>query len=77
MNKSYGLLDFHSSEAQWIRFYKEQTPNATIREVAEVFRNKINPEGNIDDAERIVKVYLGLAPQESVDDLLPNRSENQ
>ena len=48
-----------------------ENPNATINEVAEVFRKKINPEGDIEIAERIVKVYLGIEPQESVNDLVP------
>ena len=71
MVKGYGLLGYNSSEGQWIRLYKEQNPNATIREVAEVFRKQINENGDIEIAERIVKVYLGIEPQESVDDLLP------
>lgn len=71
MIKGYGLLGYDSSEGQWIRFYKEENPNATISEVAEVFRKQINPNGDIEIAKRIVKVYLGIEPQESVDDLLP------
>lgn len=76
MSKQYGLLSYHSSEGQWIRFYKEETPNATIREIAEVFRKQINPKGDIEVAERIVKVYLGIEPQESVDDLIPPVEKN-
>ncbi len=76
MTKEYGMLGYNSSEGQWIRFYKEQTPNATLKEVAEVFRKRINPEGDIEVAERIIKVYLGLEPQESIDDLVPEWPEN-
>lgn len=71
MEKLYGLLGVNSTEAQWIRSYVEHNPNATIRQIAEVFRKQINPKGDIEVAERIVKVYLGIEPQESVDDLIP------
>lgn len=76
MKRGYGLLGYNSSEGQWIRYYKEENPNATLREVAEVFRKQINPNGDIEVAERIVKVYLGLEPQGSVDDLVPEWPEN-
>lgn len=76
MIKEYGLFGYDSSEGQWIRFYKGENPNATVREVAEVFRKEINPNGDIEIAERIVKVYLGVEPQESIDDLVPSKSVN-
>lgn len=71
MINGYGMLGYDSTEGQWIRFYKENNPNATLREVAEIFRKRTNPEADIEVAERIVKVYLGIEPQESIDDLVP------
>ena len=72
MVKYYGMLGVNSSEAQWIRSYKESQPSASIEQVAEVFRRQTNPQGDIEQAKRIVRVYLGLDPQESIDDLVPD-----